>query len=271
MDKNVLIKNIGSAKNLALILGIAGSAITQWPETIPIKRTKQLCRLINKDYLQLFGDALINNGYRIVPIADGVKYPNIQGWEQITANKADVARWVNQGFQGIGVIAEHTPGIDIDVLDESIIKQLIAFIESKVGTTLKRIGQAPKLLIPFQSKMPFTKLASKTYLDTNGKKNRLEILAQGQQYVAFATHPDTKKPYQWVDNESLLTTGANELPILTEELAQEINNYFESIIPETWQVKSTPLSDTVDFEKVRPPINQTSQQLKAAYKTYQCG
>lgn len=193
----------------------------------------------NTNYLEKFGGRLLRNGYPIVPIKPGYKFPKgLSGWEQITATENHLKKWLANGFAngGVGVLTKYTPAVDVDVQDSDVVAQVVAWCEEHLGPTVQRVGMAPKVLLAYRTDEPFTKVASKTYEDMFGLRHRLEILGDGQQFVAFATHPDTEQPYQWITEDSLADVPRDALPVLTAEKAQALIDYFESNVPDDWEV-----------------------------------
>ncbi len=63
--------------------------------------------------------------------------------------------------------------------------------------------------------------------DPSGKPCRLEVLGEGQQFVAHAVHPETREPYRWVGDRGPHTIPRLELPELTEEQARAAVAEFE--------------------------------------------
>lgn len=59
------------------------------------------------------------------------------------------------------------------------------------------------------------------------------MLGVGQQFLAYAIHPDTGQPYTWPGRE-LVDTPIAELPEITEQQALDFIAYFESIVPPDW-------------------------------------
>src|SRR5262249_61418437 len=51
---------------------------------------------------------------------------------------------------------------------------------------------------------------------------RVEVLADGQQFVAEGIHPDTRRPYQWASNVDLAAVPRDRLPVLDEATAREL-------------------------------------------------
>ena len=64
-------------------------------------------------------------------------------------------------------------------------------------TPASRIGRAPKILLAFRTDEPFDKVQTPEFHMLDGTVARIEVLATGQQFVAFGIHPDTKAPYHW--------------------------------------------------------------------------
>jgi len=88
------------------------------------------------------------------------------------------------------------------------------------GTVLKRVGLPPKRLIPFRCTAPFKKLVA-TFKAPDGVLHKVEVLADGQQFVAEGIHEETQQPYRWTDNVDLLTVAHEHLP-LVDEIARRL-------------------------------------------------
>jgi hypothetical protein len=71
---------------------------------------------------------------------------------------------------------------------------------------LERTGQPPKVLIPFQCDGPFKKIATK-FETPDGTLHKVEVLCDGQQFIADGIHPDTGEPYRWKDDNDLLSVS----------------------------------------------------------------
>ncbi|AYB49592.1 hypothetical protein CJJ19_09220 [Candidatus Williamhamiltonella defendens] len=231
----------------------------------------------NTSYLKEYGERLLQHGYPIIPIKQGFKFPKgLSGWEQINATENHLKKWLSNGFAqgGVGILTKHTPAIDLDVQDLEILPLLIAWCEKHIGPTVQRVGNAPKSLLVYRTEKPFTKMASHTYEDFLGLQHRIEILGDGQQFVAFATHPDTGKPYEWVTEQNLADIRQDQLPLITVEQAQALIDYFESIIHEDWErvdkgqsgkVKDNGLTDSERLlNHLKPKVNVSTERLKTA-------
>lgn len=216
-------------------------------------------------YLNSHGRQLIEAGYRIVPIRPGHKAPAISEWQNTQADAALLEQWLAKHPEaGVGVITEKTPAVDIDCYDKDISYKCIKWLENNVGAAPVRVGKKPKALLVFRTDEPFGKIRSNEYIDILGNRNAVEVLAKGQQFVAFAIHPDTGKPYQWI-KKSIADIAAGDLPLLTREQAQEFVAYFESIIPEDWELSrkgvSVTHSEEDDLLTLRPKLGRTIDEV----------
>lgn len=170
-------------------------------------------------------EKLVNNGYLIVPIHAGTKAPKIKDWQKRTFTPSDIVAGVGVKC-GIGDFP--ICAIDIDVLDESIAQQVVNFCHDNFGYTVERVGQPPKILLPYRaSEANWKKQTSKKFGDNNFQ---IEILGQGQQFVAYAIHPKTNKPYDYTDVlGGLEDIKASELPVITLNQVADVIAYFEQL------------------------------------------
>ena len=169
--------------------------------------------------------ALFAGGHRVVPIPLGHKGVFIEGWASLadTQDEASVRELVRTANScGIGILAKRTAGVDIDVRDGDLAQRLAGLAHGTLGWTVERIGAAPKLLLPYRVEVPFRKVTSREFVlpgDAPGDKpHRVEVLGDGQQWVAYHTHPETGRPYHWPDGE---LPDRDDLPELTVEAAVE--------------------------------------------------
>lgn len=169
--------------------------------------------------------ALVKRGYRIIPIPHGQKRPAFSGWQTLVATPEMVRQWGANGYAdgNIGVLTQHTPAVDLDILDVTFAREMELFVTDLLGGGLVRVGRAPKRLILFRTDAPFTKRSSPFFIDSAGQKHRVEILATGQQFVAYGIHPDTRKPYEWISFEGEpVDLDPAALPALTATQADQI-------------------------------------------------
>lgn len=194
----------------------------------------------NSGPLANLGSRLIDNGYSIIPIAVGKKAPGFDNWSKARSTKPQLEEWITSGHRhsGAGILTKHTPAVDIDVRDEKIALEAEAKAREIFGDAPLRIGMAPKRLLVFRTDTPFRKMRSNKYEDEWGDLHQIEILGDGQQFVAYHTHPDTGKPYLWpaekiasdgttIARGGPLTIQANDLIDISQEQCEAFIEWFE--------------------------------------------
>lgn len=177
------------------------------------------------------GKSVLENGYNVIPIEPGAKRPyrHIDEWQHVESNERTVKGWLAEGcgLGGVGINTRLTPAVDIDVYDDEVAGAMAEWCQEHIGFAPVRVGQPPKKLLLYKASEPFRKLTSKKFQDEWGDKHRIEILGDGQQFVAYHVHPDTQRPYQWTKGFSPLDTHRDELVELTANDARRIIEEFE--------------------------------------------
>jgi hypothetical protein len=239
---------------------------------------------MNPSYLKEYGPGLISNGYKIIPIKKGSKIPAVKGWTKIDADHDQLEQWVSDGLEGIGISCKNSPAVDIDVLDEEVSSQMVDAVLQQFPGGLVRVGKAPKTLLAYRTDKPFKKVRSCTYKDIFDDHHAVEVLGDGQQYVAYGDHPDTLKPYEWIANGSGSPPGINEierdsLPLLNLEDARAVIAEFEKIATEKvatdeWekvkdgtngsQMENEDAEGQGDFQNLRPRLGLSDKDIQRA-------
>jgi hypothetical protein len=152
---------------------------------------------MSESFMFEYGAKLIDAGYRIIPIMPGTKKPgrydgnqwsDMPRWPTIVATQTHLETWNEWPGCGIGIVTGEVVAIDIDVLDASVAIAIGNVFQEKLGKTdFVRIGKSPKALYLYRTEEPFSKISM----------HPIEVLGVGQQFVAYAIHPETNKPYQW--------------------------------------------------------------------------
>src|SRR5262245_32562031 len=128
------------------------------------------------------------------------KRPPMTGWdEKIGATPDEIEMWEKswQYAGNTGIFCKRTPTIDIDLLNPdaaSAIELLVREHFEERGHILVRYGKPPKRAVPLRCDEPFKKLTA-NFIAPNGTTEKIEVLSDGQQFIAFGIHPDTHKPY----------------------------------------------------------------------------
>jgi hypothetical protein len=163
------------------------------------------------------GAALIDNGYRITPIKPGTKLPRLENWTARTIDAQEHARLAANGAarDGVGILTGDVVALDVDVLDAQVGDEIAAIAVRELGATLVRTGRAPKRVLVYRVEgAAFPKRATAPWRDGAGRTHRVEVLGAGQQFVAFGTHPDTRRPYTWTGDDPTRVALA-DLPAIT--------------------------------------------------------
>lgn len=105
--------------------------------------------------------------------------------------------------------------VDIDIVDETLSEKIKNAAFNVLGSSPKRIGSAPKMLLIYRAdKEGIRKKTSDTYL-IHDVKCKVEILGYGQVFTALGIHPKTQKPYIW-KNGNIIHIAAASLTEITE-------------------------------------------------------
>ncbi|KAA2237078.1 PriCT-2 domain-containing protein [Salinarimonas soli] len=183
---------------------------------------------------------LRENGYCPVPVSGphvnvkaAGKRPLMSNWQQrcLGADQGVIERWSRSYAMctNTGLLCGELVGIDIDVLDPDLASNLTRRALTHLGSTpLLRIGRAPKTLLCYRVKLPVEKVQTPEFRFGENRA-RVEILATGQQFVAFGVHPETHAPYQWTE-ASPVDVPFDELPIVDHGLLRTFVNDAAAIL-----------------------------------------
>lgn len=219
--------------------------------------------------------SVLTSGFNVIPILPGSKRPSVDGWQSRDADEGQVQRWMANGkaSHGIGIPTKRTPFADLDIRDENAIRHLIDYATKLFGESPLRIGDSPKCGLLFRTSRPFKKLSSRIYRDAQGRKAQVEILCDGQQFVAYHIHPDTKQPYRWVTKDNPENTMVFELPELIEDGARKLIAEFERYAASRgWTLQDAPgalvpadrpdFMDDDDFGLGTDPLGLTEEEIR---------
>ena len=90
---------------------------------------------------------------------------------------------------GTGLLCVELLGLDAEAADE-----LHALARVELGDGPSRNGQPPKNPVAYRTAVPFRKRQTRLFT-IDGYSSKVELLADGQQFVAFATHTATMESY----------------------------------------------------------------------------
>ncbi len=197
--------------------------------------------------MRLHGARLLDAGFHIIPIAPGKKLPGqysagrwepMPAWSRFSHHKPsehNVNMWADWPGSGVGIVtggASGVIGVDLDILDEKLAHSAkLVFFKHLGVTPLIRVGKAPKMMLVYRVGAPMSKIAM----------SPIEVLANGQQFVAYGVHPQTGLDYHW-PVESPDDTTVESLPLVTEAQIRAACDEAYAMLPE--ELKPARLSPT---------------------------
>jgi hypothetical protein len=170
------------------------------------------------EYFNTYAAVLAGNGYAVTPTKG--KKPFLKKWHNPTpTDRVWLGKMLKaKRYDGcnVGIVCGHVVALDIDAEDPAVVERLVAFAPP---TPFQRIGRAPRTLLMYRP--------AKGEVIPSAKFGCVEILSGGRQFVAYGIHPDTGKPYEWINSRHTPATAAiGDLPIIT---AAEIKAFAEAV------------------------------------------
>jgi hypothetical protein len=198
-------------------------------------------------FMDRFGPRLVLNGYPIIPIQPGTKKPGCHrggGWRDYpdwtrhaarATTDLELAQWRGWPDAGIGIVGGTVAAVDIDIADDAELAHRIERLaRERIGDTpALRIGRPPKRLLVYRTVVPFKGI----------KRHPLEVLCLGQQFVAYAVHPTTGRPYDWPE-ENLADLDLGSLPAIDEPRARAFLDEAIALLPEKLRSARLPAGQT---------------------------
>lgn len=148
----------------------------------------------------------------------------IAGWTNIVVTPGNVERWSRDSRLSMCVRTSAVRAIDVDVDDEELATNIFETLRHAQPEAqefaVRTRANSHKFLVPFMLDAPLKKRI------INTAHGRIELLADGQQFVVAGTHPSGVR-YQW--------SGGNpsELPVLTlaqvDKLWELLDNTFGTL------------------------------------------
>jgi len=173
----------------------------------------------------------------------------ITGWQKREIAPSEVAYWSNDPRLNMCVRTGPISGIyafDIDIDDERSINVYL-MIERVIGTlAIRRRENSMKMLLMFRMEEPCKK--RKIKLDKNPRGPAIELLADGQQFVACGTHSSGVR-YRWMP----------ELPSSIPTITLDQLNQIWTTLSTTYAM--TPMTSAAPTAQAQPTTDQATEVL----------
>jgi len=160
-----------------------------------------------------FAPRLVQNNWDVTPVNG--KRAVLSGWASRPATALEYHNYANAS---IGVLTGgqyNIVAVDVDVLNPFASNELQRLATECLGTAPQRIGRAPKFLMLYRCTESVRKTKTGVYTIDNDDA-AVEVLAEGQQFVAAGVHPDTQRKYEW-PGDSILDLTPDDLTLVTPE------------------------------------------------------
>lgn len=141
----------------------------------------------------------------------------IKGWQSKELDGSEITKWSNDPRHNICIRTSAVRAIDVDVLDSELALQIRLFIQESLGLLPTRArSNAPKFLCAFSCLDPLQKRI------INTKAGRIELLGDGQQFVAAGMHLSGVR-YEWKDGlpESIPTFSLEAINDVWQQLVEK--------------------------------------------------
>jgi hypothetical protein len=207
------------------------------------------------------------------------KTPGVQGrdgkwrgfdWLPHVADEQDLMRWDAMGA-GVGIkTGKGIIAIDADTLDEALAEIVRDAVIETFGRAPVRVGRYPKALYLLRvSEAVQYQRVEFGEPDDRGNKERVELLSDGRQFVAYGMHPATRKPYHWPKGLPPLTDLPTATPETLEQFWAALRAKLPNVGPLVKEGATTEINQQSligDYETVKAAV-QATPNTSAAFST----
>lgn len=179
---------------------------------------------------------LLANGYEPLPITPGSKAPEIRSWTLIDIDESTVESWEarQKGGDYVGLRCGTIVAVDIDIDNADVTADVLSDLEFSLGSAPVRRGKPGRALAMFKAAGRWPKKTLKL-VDPEGAEHAIEVLASGQQFVAFGIHASTGREYSW-EGGSPRDTAVDSLTEVSEAELVDWLSGVEALLPNGWAV-----------------------------------
>ena len=175
-----------------------------------------------------FAPVLNDLGYDVTPVVG--KKPILPGWQQRPNTALNFADHSDKSISVLLGDKHNLVAVDVDVLNDLCANELQNLIDEELGLAPRRIGRAPKFLMLFRCTELMRKQKTGVY-EIDDTDTAVEILGEGQQFVASGIHPDTGKKY--------VCPGDNLTDIAPEKLTEVTPDDIQHFLTRASSILST--------------------------------
>jgi putative DNA primase/helicase len=207
----------------------------------------------------------IKAGYEPLPCIG--KRPVFANWSKIAIDINAPISWPSNA-PNTGIRTKYAPAVDIDIYDATMAERIEGALRATVSqpSLLRRIGKPPKRLVPFRCDVPFAKIIAKFKAPGDDKTiHTIEVLADGQQYIAEGDHPDTGQPYRW-EGGDLLSVPREQLPLLNEATARHFIDKAAAIMTAAGWIETGKSNGKISAPLLQFEVNAASPYYHFALK-----
>ena len=182
--------------------------------------------------METFGNIaprLVENGWSPLPLVGkrpkGELLNDWPKWNERLPDSEELSGLISQlgSRTNVGIaVGPWTVVVDIDVKIRDLANDVYRISNNVLGKTpLIRIGMAPKFMLVYRCAPGAVR---------SQKRHPIEIFSGSGQIVAYGIHPDTKKPYRWVNQSPVdISSVSEEIPLVTEEQVEELFDQVETL------------------------------------------
>lgn len=170
--------------------------------------------MTDRDSVFALRQALYSNGYQPVEVKTGEKVPARAGWPFKKG-----APQTRDDALNTGLLCDHFCPLDFDVDDATAMETIARTVEAVAGHTplIRSRPDSPRKLLLYRA--PDGSRPKKRVIKL-GDLGKIEILGNGQQFVAYGMHPGGAE-FEWLESGPDVVKR-DDVPILTPEHEMEI-------------------------------------------------
>lgn len=179
--------------------------------------------------------------------------------------ESDLAKWSAMGA-GVGVkTGNGLVLIDADTKNPELADKIQTVLNARFGDLPIRIGNFPKAgyLVRTDADFTYQRIEFGSRNEKGLLTDRVEILAEGRQFVAHGIHPATLRPYVWPAGVPSLA----DVPFIAGPALTGFLEALRPLLPAAGEVVREGALSDVDQDSLRAPIELVEKAVKATPNT----